>query len=153
MNVDPDITRQIMDEELEAMRPLASVYNWEVTPDLPNLTITVRMHSVIDSQIYIVEARCDEYKALPPIFEFIHPELEERGTQRCYPADGSFFHSTPCICVQWNRKAYKPLGGPHADWQMTNWASARPGMTTLGDMFHLVQIRINKPGQYSGRMA
>lgn len=153
MSVDPTITQQMIQAELEAMAPLASSYDWEVVPDLSNLTITIKMRSTIDNQVYIVEARCDGYKALPPIFEFIHPETGERGTHQCYPAGGTFFHSTPCICVQWNRKAYQQLGGPHGDWNMTAWIDARPGMTTLGDMFHLIQTQINKQGQYRGRMA
>jgi hypothetical protein len=153
MTVERDISRQIIEEEVEAMRPLASSYGWEVVVDLANLTVTVKMKSSVDAQLYIVEATCDGYKALPPHFEFIHPESGERGTQRCYPVGGSFFHSTPCICVQWNRKAYKDVGGPHVDWKMTDWISARPGMTTLGDMFHLIQREINNKNQYRGRMA
>lgn len=152
MTVDPEITRQIIKEEVEAMRPLASTYGWEVIMSLPDLTVTVKMRSAVDGQTYIVEARCDGYKALPPYFEFIHHETKERGTQRCYPVGGSFFHPTPCICVQWNRKAYRDVGGPHADWKMTDWMSARPGMTMLGDMFHLIQREINNPNQYHGRM-
>jgi hypothetical protein len=153
MSVDSDITRQILQEELGLMAPLAASYRWKVSVDLPALTATVEMTSAIDAQRYVVEARCDGYKALPAYFEFLHPETKERGTPRCYPADGSFFHTIPCICVQWNRKAYKEHGGPHGDWQMVNWASYRPGIVTLGDMFLLIQRRINDKGCYRGRMA
>lgn len=153
MSVDPEISRQIVTEELAAMAPVADSYSWEVRADLPSLTVTVKMKSRLDGQVYVVEARCDGYKAIPPYFEFIHPETGERGTARCYPADGSFFHSTPCLCVQWNRKAYRDHGGPHGDWVMANWASARPGTTSLGDMIHLIQTQINRQGIYRGRMA
>lgn len=152
MSVDPDISRQIIREEVEAMSALASTYGWTVNLDFPKLTVTLHMRSNVDNQVFIVEAKCDDYKALPPIFEFIHPETSERGTPTCYPAGGSYFHKTPCICVQWNRKAYRQLGGPHGNWEMINWMKARPGMTTLGDMFHLIQIEINKKSQYTGRM-
>jgi len=152
MTVDPDISRHIMQEELEAMAPLAASYGWDVVPDLENLTVSAEMKSAVDGQIYVVEARCDGYKALPPFFEFIHPEDGERGTHRCYPAGGTFFHSTPCICVQWNRKAYQDVGGPHSDWKMADWMTSRPGTTTLGDMFHLIQREINNTSQYRGRM-
>ncbi len=152
MTVDPEISRQIVQEEVEAMASIAYEYGWEVTPNLQTFTVTVKMHSAIDQEVYVVEARCDNYRSLPPYFEFIHPQTSERGTQRCYPADGSYFHSTPCICVQWNRKAYQSEGGPHADWDMAGWMAARPGTISLGDMFHLIQVRINKRDAYKGRM-
>jgi hypothetical protein len=152
MTVDAGVTRQILQEELGAMEPIASSYGWDVTTNLEALTVTVTMRSVIDKEIYIVEACCDGYRAIPPYFEFIYPNSVERGTHRCYPADDSYFHSTPCICVQWNRKAYKTEGGPHQDWQISDWMAARPGTIALGDMFHLIQVRINKRGAYKGRM-
>ena len=141
------------------MESLVASYGWKVLENRQNITVQVQMKSIVDQEVFILEAKCDDYKALPPYFEFIHPSANERGTKRCYPKDGSFFHETPCICVQWNRKAYKVEGGPHSDWQMTNWMSYRPGMATLGDMFHMVQMVINNTwnyqgsGKYQGRMA
>ena len=102
MSVDPAISRRIVEEEIQVMAPLIGSYGWEITSDLDNLIVTVKMKSARDSEFYIIEARCDGYKGLPPYFEFIHPDTKERGTKRCYPADGSFFHPTPCICAQWN---------------------------------------------------
>jgi hypothetical protein len=152
MTVDAEVSRKILKEEVEAMDSIASAYGWVVTPDLEALKVTVQMKSAIDKEVYIVEARCDDYRALPAYFEFIHPEDGERGTAHCYPADGSYFHTTPCVCVQWNRKAYKKEGGPHEDWNVLDWMSARPGTVTLGDMFHLIQVQINKLNVYKGRM-
>ena len=152
MSVDPEISKRIIEEELQIMAPLITSYGWEVSTDLPNLIVSVTMKSVVDNEVYIVEAKCDDYKELPPYFEFVHSVTNERGTKRSYPADGSFFHPTPCICVQWNRKAYNAHGGPHGDWPMPNWLSYRPGMTTLGDFFHLVQRQINNKQMYRGRM-
>ncbi len=153
MSVDPAITRQILEEEVESLSSLASSYKWQVSFDPAALIVSVKMKSLIDEEVYIVEARCDGYKLLPPYFEFIHPSLEERGTKRCYPKGSGYFHKAPCICVQWNRKAYKSEGGPHGDWSINDWMKARPGTCTLGDMFHLIQKEINKRGQYNGRMA
>jgi hypothetical protein len=156
MSVDPGLTWRIIEEELQMMAPLVTSYGWEVFSDHANLTVSVKMKSSIDSEIYIVEAKCDDYKALPPFFEFIHPETKERGTKSCYPIDGSFFifpdGKPPCLCVQWNRKAYSVHDGPHADWPMPNWVNLRPGMTMLGDFFHLVQRRVNDKQMYKGRM-
>jgi len=155
MSVDPELTLQIIEEELRDMAPLIASYGWDVNTDRANLTVSVKMISVIDSETYILEAKCDNYKELPPFFEFIHPETKERGTKQCYPTDGSFFifpnDKAPCLCVQWNRKAYGVHGGPHSDWPMPNWINLRPGMTVLGDFFHLVQRRINNKQVYQGR--
>lgn len=152
MTVDPAITRQILHEEVEAMHAVASTFDWSISVDSEALTVTVKMHSSLDAEKYVIEARCDNYRSVPPYFEFIHPDTGERGTPHCYPADGSFFHPTPCICIQWNRKAYNSNGGPHGDWPMANWEAAKPGTTTLGDMFLQIQLRINKSGAYKGRM-
>lgn len=152
MSVAPAATHLIMEEEIEGMASLAESYGWEVTPDLDALTVTVRMTSSIDQEVYIVEARCDDYKEKPPYFEFIHPDTGDRGQRHCYPNDGGdYFHSMPCICVEWSRKAYKSENGPHGNWNMGNWMAARPGTLTLGDMFHMIQKIINQQGKYKGR--
>jgi hypothetical protein len=150
MSVAPEVTRVILKEELEAMVPLASTYCWEITPNLKALTVRVKLKSAIDGEVYILEAQCGGYKELPPLFEFVHPVTGERGSRSAYPRGGSFFHSHPCICVEWNRKTY--ISGLHSDWQLAGWQSKRPTMTALGDMFLLVQREIDKPGQYKGRM-
>ena len=153
MSVAPAITRLIIEEELEALALLATTYGWEIGQDLDNLTVSVKLCSSRDGEPYLLDVACHDYRALPPIFEFIDPETGERGTKRAYPDDsGNFFHSHPCICVQWNRKAYADLGGPHRDWQMSSWIVARPGTTTLGDMLAVVQRLINSE-RYRGRMA
>lgn len=150
MTVAHEVTKIILKEELVAMEPLAISYDWTVITNLDALTVTINMKSRIDNEVYIIEACCNDYKELPPFFEFIHPVTKERGTRPCYPNGGSYFHNHPCICVEWNRKTY--LDGPHRnDWQLANWQSKRPGMITLGDMFHLIQIEINKAKEYTGR--
>lgn len=152
MSVAREVTCAVLEEELAAMHTLAASFGWIVTTDFDLLTVTVKMTSRVDNEVYILEARCDDYKELPPFFEFIHPKTRERGAYCCYPNGGSYFHSHPCICVEWNRKTY--LDGPHkgqGDWQLGDWQRKRPSMNTLGDMFHLVQSEINKVGQYTGR--
>lgn len=149
MSVAPEVTREILREELVTMASLASTYGWEVTPDLEALTVQVKLKSAVDGEVYLLEAQCNDYKELPPFFEFIHPITGERGSRSAYPNGGSFFHNHPCICVEWNRKTY--VSGPHPKWHLADWQRKRPTMTTLGDMFSLVQYEINKQGRYKGR--
>src|SRR5437867_9372005 len=54
----------------------------------------------------------------PPTVEFVSCDRTERGTKRLYPQG---FHSTPCICMRYNRKAYTERGGPHGDWRLLDW--------------------------------
>jgi hypothetical protein len=145
MSVDLEVTRQILKEEVDRMAALATSYGWTVATDLSALTVTVRMRSCLSQAEYIIEAKCDNYREMPPFFEFIHPNTGERGTKRCYPSpESSYFHGMPCICIQWNRKAYQNHGGPHGDWTMANWMSYRPSTKSLGDMFIAIQSEIDK---------
>jgi hypothetical protein len=155
MSVDADVTRRIIAEEMAAALELARTYNWVVTIDFPAVKVTVRMKSAVDGEEYVVEAQCDDYRAKPPLFEFIHPATGERGTHAAYPDDGGrsqpFFHPAPCVCIQWNRKAYGEFQGPHGDWPMADWVGAVRGQDRLGDMFHLIQREINLKDIYRGR--
>lgn len=71
-----------------------------------------------DGELFPVEFECREYPLHPPTVEFVSSDRSERGTKRLYPQG---FHSTPCICMRYNRKAYSERGGPHADWRLLDW--------------------------------
>src|SRR5450755_3377937 len=47
--------------------------------------------------------------------EFVSEDRREQGTRRLYP---NGFHTTPCVCMRYNRKAYSERGGPHGDWRL-----------------------------------
>ena len=112
------------------------------------------MRSKVDSERYVLELMCDNYRALPPYIEFRYPTSEERGTHRCYPGGGrGYFHNQPVICAPWNRKAYASHGGPHSDWAMASWATYRPNHAQIGDMLVLLQELLDDPSSYTGRMA
>jgi len=154
MTVDTVVSRQIVKTELALAKPLVNTYGWVIEEDLEHLLFRVRLRSSADKEEYIMEFACDNYKEMPPFIEFIDPITNARGVPSAYPKNGNgFFHSTPCICAQFNRKAYQPYGGPHNDWAMQNWEQLRPHFSYLGDMIHLVQRQINNPNSYHGRMA
>jgi hypothetical protein len=113
--------------------------------------------------LFILEARCDDYKEIPPFLEFIDPDIGERGTRHAYPkTNDSFSHdSGPCICAPFSRKAYKSVvqSGPHNNWNFTNWMTSTDNnvpwanYSKLSDMFGLIQTRISRSEYYKGRMA
>ena len=161
MSVDVEITRHYLRQELVLIDELAAAYRWDVTPDYDHLLIVVQMQAHTGDH-YIVEAKCDDYKEVPPFFEFIDPDTGERGTRRAYPkTSDSFFHgSGPCICAPFSRKAYKSVitTGPHTDWKFGDWQTSTANnvpwanYATLGDMFGLIYTRLRRPDLYKGRM-
>ena len=161
MTVDPEISAHHMKEELAAARELAATQKWGIIPDYKNLAVLVTLYAYT-SDLFIVEIRCDDYKAVPPFFEFIDPDTGERGTRHAYPKTmDSFFHdSGPCICAPFSRKAYKSVvqSGPHADWQFGDWQTSTANnvhwanASKLGDMIGLIYTRISRPDLYRGRM-
>jgi len=161
MPVDPLITRAVLDQELVAVRELGRMHKWGIIPEfsVPRVTVTLYAYN---GDLFIIEARCDDYKELPPFFEFIDPLTGECGTKAGYPnGHDSFFHQAPCLCAPFNRKAYKTIDplGPHADWSIGDWTrsmangTAWENYTTLADMFGLVQTRLGRKDFYLGRQA
>ncbi len=161
MAVDAEISRQHIRQELASVEQLATSCHWEVLADYASLVVLVKMKACTGDP-YIVEARCDDYKEVPPFFEFIDPETGLRGVQRAYPkTSDSFFHTSgPCICAPFNRKAYKAVvaTGPHSDWNFGDWQTSMASnvpwanYSRLGDMFGLIHTRISRSDLYKGRM-
>lgn len=154
MSVAPDVSRALVETELQQLEPWIALHAWEVSWDAVALRLVVRLRSMIDGETYVVEMMLDGYRALPPFIEFVHPSSGDRGTKRCYPNGGrGYFHAHPVICAPWNRKAYSAHGGPHADWAMLSWATYRPNHTQIGDILVLLQDLIDDRSSYGGRMA
>jgi hypothetical protein len=163
MAVDAAVSRALMEQELADVRELALLHGWSIAidPDLPKFTATLAAHN---GDRFFLQVECDDYRELPPYFEFLDPETRERGTKRAYPykSGESFFHEAPCICAPFNRKAYKAVfaNGPHADWSLANgdWAKSTANgytwsnISRLGDMLHVIQTRLLRPEHYERRM-
>jgi hypothetical protein len=161
MAVAPIVTRAIIEEQLKQLRELGESHGWEIHADLSALKVECRMRAH-NGDRFIVEADCENYQEWPPFFEFIDPDTGARGTKRAYPkTTDSFFHeSGPCICAPFNRKAYRAVvgTGPHGDWAFGDWMISRANgfdwshVTTLGDMFSMIQTRLLLSDLYKGRM-
>ncbi len=161
MSVDIEISRQHMRQELGLAREMATAHKWGIIPDYVHLTVLVTMYAHT-GDLFIVDIRCDDYKEVPPLFEFIDPDTGERGTRHAYPkSTDSFFHdSGPCICAPFSRKAYKAYAptGPHGDWKYGDWQTSTANnvhwgnYSMLGDMLGLIYTRLSRPDHYRGRM-
>lgn len=156
MAVHPDVSRHYIRSEMPHVETFAATWGWEVDPDYDRLIVVARMQACTGDQ-FIVEARCDNYKEMPPLIDFIDPRSGEKGTARAYPeGKGTFFHkSGPCICAPFNRKAY----ALHDKWNQSDWMnSTAQGIqwsnhSTLAGIFGMIQARLSRPDLYIGRMS
>lgn len=161
MLVERAVTLTHVDQELASLAPVARERRWGLIwrPEELKLLVTMFAHN---GDPYIVQFTCDDYKALPPIIDFIDPLSFELGTARATPkGTDSFFHSPGVLCAPFNRKAYKCFyqSGPHADWPLdASWLASRANGTdwsnfsTLGDIIGAMDTRIRDPNLYKGRM-
>lgn len=103
-----------------------------------------------DSEVYIAEFQCDDYREKPPLVEFVDPESGELGTRHAYP---NCFHNRPCICARYNRKTYSGHTGLHADWKYGDWTGDGSTDRLGGMISHMWGYIHGHQGNYSGRQA
>ena len=66
---------------MSRVEDLAGSCGWEVDLDLDGLIVVVRMQAHTGDR-FIVEARCDNYKEMPPFIEFTDPVSGKKGIAR-----------------------------------------------------------------------
>lgn len=98
---------------------------------------------------FLAEFDCREYPLHPPTIEFLDTGREARGLARLYP---NCFHSMPCVCARYNRKAYQERGGPHGDWRLVDWHLPTPGGGTIDSLAMITSDLHSKIGQTTGRL-
>lgn len=156
MAVDKGISLGQVKAELQACASDLRRFGWEISAiDEDNQTFSVKMSSRIDSEIYIVQFRFDDYREIPLYIEFIDPQTNQPGTKNAYPSStDSFFHTNPVICHPCSRKAYKVFGGPHEDWSLTGWESnpKTGALKNIRAISTAIHTRINDSSIYKGRM-
>jgi len=100
---------------------------------------------------------CEGYQTVPPAFNWYNKDTKAMNQLSDIPVGGTFFiknNSIGVICAPWNRLAYKNVyGGPHQDWQLTNWMSnPKTGETkTLAAMLLRIYRELQSP-EFKGRM-
>lgn len=102
-----------------------------------------------DNVEFVAEFDCHEYPLHPPTIEFVDPARIRRGTRDLYP---SCFHTMPCVCARYNRKAYKALGGPHEDWRLIDWQLPTQAGPKIESLAMIVSDLHSKIAASSGRM-
>lgn len=149
--LDPVVTRAELAVEYPVLQGRAKRVGWEVTLDVDQLKLKIQLIHEKTGQPFILQGCLDEYKAIPPAWEFVDPETGEEGTAAAYPeppnpapGGSALFIAAGAqgrvICVPCNRLAYEKHKGPHANWTLANWMQETPRYLTLCDMVNRINI-------------
>ena len=144
MIVPAELSIEVVQKELAEAIPYAASANLVIEANslsAQHLKFSVTFHNRAGEYFY-AEFDCCEYPLCPPTIEFTDEAGQGRGLKHLYP---NVFHSTPCVCMRYNRKAYGDLGGPHADWRLIDWHLPTPGggpITSLALMISDMHTKI-----------
>ena len=118
-------------------------------------TLRVVMIQKVSEEEYFLEGRFDQYRELPPVWEWRdelwtesnHPNLSPKPVSTVCGASMFLRHSNQgiaraIICAPFNRLAYGTEGGPHGDWgNPAQWTTRRPPWVYavhIGDMLQAI---------------
>jgi hypothetical protein len=150
------VTRMTVEQEILEAKAYGEPLGWQFSDiEIDRCVFTVRLHSSIDDQEYLVEFQYDDYPEKPYLIDFIHSRSNLKGQSSCYPKGktDSFFHPQGLICHPCSRKAYTGYNNVHADWGMAGWQQIAGGLTSLKNVLDAIYTRITDKTLYDGRMA
>jgi hypothetical protein len=152
VSVAADVSLAAIKKELAAAAEYAAAACLELSADSlgeQNLRFLLRFENQ-GGELFYTEFECTEYPLYPPTVEFVSEDRSEKGTKRLYPQG---FHTTPCICMRYNRKAYAERGGPHGDWRLLDWRLPSGNGIAIDSLALMVSDLHSKIRQSSGRMS
>ena len=114
-----------------------------------NLRFYVVFHNRAGTKFF-AEFDCRDYPLYPPTIEFTDETRTSRGSHFLYP---NVFHTTPCVCMRYSRKAYTERGGPHGDWRLIDWHLATPGGGPIDTLAMRISDMHTKILDSTGRMS
>ena len=148
----PDhVTVAAFASELEPAQMWADEEQLQFEWNLPEKVLRVTFVRDDSAERFYLRGRFDDYKALPPIWEWCDADWSNAGDRRLSPEatqtpyGSSVFldhRGTAIICAPFNRLAYADHGGPHNNWgELTHWMTVGQGVVyavTIGDMLHTI---------------
>ena len=147
-----DVSLAAVKKELEAVAEYATAAGLHLSADSldeQNLRFHLEFENQ-DGERFYAEFDCKEYPLYPPTVEFVSKDRCERGIRSLYPQG---FHTTPCICMRYNRKAYAERGGPHGDWRLLDWRLPSGNAIGIDSLALMVSDLHSKIRHSSGRMS
>jgi hypothetical protein len=145
-------TELLYEEQMIPVRQIGAFRGWELE-EFEGCKFIVGMKARDGSQFWQF-VDCEDYQAIPPAFNWYNPEGNVKNHPSDTPNGGSFFHPSGRICAPWNRLAYQQeYGGPHKEWQLSNWMSNpnTGGTRTLMAMLLRIYRELQSP-EFKGRM-
>lgn len=150
----------IVQHELEQARPWAERRGLDLIWEPSVLRLRTVMVQGETQEDFYLQAVFEDYKELPPAWDFFDEDWNTSGEKRLYPATSpcpfgsSIFHNTPAICAPFNLLAYDDHGGPHSNWSgPANWRNVESGHVkaeTVGGMLQAIRRHLRAT---RGRMA
>lgn len=123
-------------KQFEELRQNASLHGWSL--ELVGQDGFILDLPTKDGSNFSLLTKCNEYPEMPPAWHWYNKQTKAIDSPGDTPTGGTFFHGNGVICAPWNRLAYKHIDarGPHSDWTIGNWLSAKEtaGTQTLAAM-------------------
>lgn len=147
-----EVTLAVLAEQFPPARRWGERNGWQLDLDTTTLTVDGQGRHPADGRPVRLLAGVDGYPALPPSWRFVDPATEEataattpnRGIRR---GQSSIIYGVGVICAHFSRTAYAggPTPGPHADWQLSEWAdvSGGPQAHTLAEMLAMIDDHLH----------
>lgn len=144
--VPTEVALAVLAEQFPPARDWGEHNGWELDLDTSTLTLDGR-GSHPDGGAVRLLAGVDGYPALPPSWRFVDPATGQptapttpnRGSRS---GQSSIIYGVGIICAHFSRTAYAggPTPGPHADWQLSQWADVTGGVQahTLAEMLSVI---------------
>lgn len=151
MSVAPEVSLAVLKAELEAVATYASASALPLDCGIlsqENLRFVIQFEDC-NGELFYAEFECSDYPLYPPTIEFVNKDRTQRGTRNLYPQG---FHTTPCVCMRYNRKAYSERGGPHGDWRLLDWRLPSGNAIGINSLVLMVSDLHSKIRHGSGRM-
>jgi len=145
--VPTEVTLAVLAEQFPPARRWGEHNGWELDLDTSTLTLDGRRTHPADGRPVRLLAGVDGYPALPPSWRFVDPATGQptaattpnRGSRN---GQSSIIYGVGVICAHFSRTAYAggPTPGPHADWQLSQWADVTGGVQahTLAEMLAVI---------------
>ena len=164
----PPLALAEVEADLPWLKARAARAGWGWTFDPETLTLNVKFTRDTSNETYLLRGVFDQFRSLPPIWDFVDLDIGEVGTRSAYPKQvGStdnpnriapiFIESGTkgqLICLPCNRLAYRELDprAPHGDWQLVNWTQLDPKYPTVEEMVSRIaqDIQLSK-GRWAPR--
>ncbi len=164
-----DVTRVVVETEMEPALSWAARHGWELQLDASALRLTALMAHPADKHPLALVADLNGYRGVPPAWEFVDRETRARD-RHAFPKGAPLFappgqkasifteyQGTPVVCAPFNRLAFADGTGIHGNWGASSgWLSLIVDggdivrASTLGEMLATIELHLRvSPGRYA----